>query len=215
VLPHSLTLFVAASLALTLTPGPAVLYIVTRSVAQGRAAGVVSGLGIATGGLLHVVAAVAGLSALVAASALAFSTLKYAGAAYLIWLGVRKLARPPAGDLVRPVEPEPLPRVFGQGVVVNVLNPKTALFFLAFLPQFVVPADAHVTRQLALLGGLFVALAFCTDMFYAVIASGASGWLRRSRGFATAERYVSGSVYLGLGLTTALAGPRTSLPTNP
>src|SRR5262245_57466906 len=135
--PSSLWLFAAAALVLAVTPGPAVLYIVTRSVSQGRLAGVVSCLGVAVGGMVHVLAAAAGLSVVLATSALAFNIVKYAGAAYLVWLGIQKLTRAPRPDAEASAEPHSLLRVFREGVVVNVLNPKTALFFLAFLPQFV------------------------------------------------------------------------------
>jgi threonine/homoserine/homoserine lactone efflux protein len=206
--PASLMVFLFATVALTVTPGPAVLYIVTRSISQGRGAGVVSCLGVALGGLVHVLAAAFGLSALLAGSAMAFSLVKYAGAAYLVWLGLRKLTRP--SDLARPetFAPQPLRRVFLDGVVVNVLNPKTALFFLAFLPQFVSPARGSVTAQCLALGGLFVVIALCTDAAWSMLASTAGGWLRRHPRFVGRERYVSGSVYLGLGLATAFAGDR-------
>ena len=128
-MPHlgAFSLFLVAALILAVTPGPAVLYIVTRSVSQGRAAGVVSCLGIALGALVHVVGAALGLSAVLAASALAFSLVKYAGAAYLIWLGCRKLMSQPDAGTLATVEARSLRRVFWEGVVVNVLNPKTAL----------------------------------------------------------------------------------------
>jgi len=201
-----LALFALASLLLTVTPGPAVLYIVARSVSQGRAAGVVSCLGIAAGGLVHVVAAAAGLSALLAASALAFGLVKYAGAAYLVWLGVRRLARPSEAGGARPLADQPLAVVFSQGLLVNVLNPKTALFFLAFLPQFVDPSRGHVAAQVALLGSVFLLIAWCTDATWALMASRAGGWLKGHPWYLASERYVVGSVYIGLGLATALAG---------
>src|SRR5262245_23822406 len=130
----SLWLYVLAALALAVTPGPAVLYVVTRSISQGRAAGVVSCLGVALGGMVHVLAAGLGLSAVLATSALAFNAVKYAGAAYLVWLGVRKLTQAPAALTIDAAATHSLLRVFREGLVVNVLNPKTALFFLAFLP---------------------------------------------------------------------------------
>ncbi len=201
-----LGLFVLASIGLAITPGPAVLYIVTRSVSQGRAAGFVSCLGVAVGGMLHVAAAGLGLSAVLATSALAFSVVKYAGAAYLLWVGIRKLTQPPPAPAAEIDAPRSLSRVFRDGVVVNVLNPKTALFFLAFLPQFVVPGRGDAPLQFALLGGLFVAIAFCTDTSWSLAAGSASGWLRRNPKFASSERYVAGSVYVGLGLAAAMSG---------
>jgi threonine/homoserine/homoserine lactone efflux protein len=201
-----LGLFAAAALALAITPGPAVLYIVTRSLSQGRAAGVVSCLGVALGGLFHVLAATLGLSAVLATSAVAFGVVKYAGSAYLIWLGVRKLMTPatPFADQVD--DDGSLLRTFREGVVVNVLNPKTALFFLAFLPQFVVPARGSVPLQCALLGGLFILIALCTDTAWSLAASGARSWLRGHPRFVATERYVTGGVYLTLGVAAAATG---------
>jgi threonine/homoserine/homoserine lactone efflux protein len=207
-MPHlgAFSLFLLAALILAVTPGPAVLYIVTRSVSQGRTAGVVSCLGIALGTLVHVVAAALGLSAVLASSALAFSLVKYAGAAYLIWLGCRKLLREPDSRALAPVEARSLRRVFWEGVVVNVLNPKTALFFLAFLPQFVDASAGPAWYQLLILGGAFALVAFCTDCTWGLLAGSAGAWLKSHPRFPQSERYVSGSVYVGLGLATAFAG---------
>jgi threonine/homoserine/homoserine lactone efflux protein len=202
----SLWLFVVAAVVLAVTPGPAVLYIVTRSVSQGRLAGVVSCLGVAVGGMVHVLAAAVGVSAVLATSALAFNLVKYAGAAYLVWLGVRRLTRAPAADAAGGSEPRSLLRLFREGVVVNVLNPKTALFFLAFLPQFVAPSKGNVPLQCAALGGLFVLIALCTDTTWSLAASGAGSWLRRHPRFLTTERYVAGGTYITLGLAAAVSG---------
>jgi threonine/homoserine/homoserine lactone efflux protein len=204
----TLGLFLVSALLLTLTPGPAVLYIVTRSIGQGRAAGVVSCLGIALGGCAHVLAAALGLSAMLASSAMAFSLVKYAGAGYLIWLGYQKLARRSDVALTPSVEPRSLRRVFWQGVAVNVLNPKTALFFLAFLPQFADPSRGSVTSQLVFLGALFLIVALSTDMLWALLAGGARDSLKAHPRFARSEKYVTGSVYLGLGFAAALSGDR-------
>ena len=202
-------LFVAASLALTLVPGPAVLYVVARSVEGGRPAGLVSVLGIGAGGLVHVAFAALGLSALLVSSAAAFTAVKWLGVVYLIYLGIgRFLARDEETTAVA-VGSEPLGRVFSQGVIVNVLNPKTALFFLAFLPQFVDPSRGAVPAQIALLGTTFVLLALLTDGLYALLSGTAADWLRHrneSPGFRRAVRYVSGSVYLALGAATAVSG---------
>jgi threonine/homoserine/homoserine lactone efflux protein len=206
--PGTIALFAGAALALLVIPGPAVLYIVAQSVAQGRAAGLVSMLGIQAGGLVHVAAAALGLSALLVQSALAFNVVKYAGAAYLVYLGVRKLLgreRLEAGDARAPVSRA---RLFRQGIVVNVLNPKTALFFFAFLPQFVDPDAGAVALQIAFLGVLFIALAVLSDGLYAVAAGSAAGWLRGRPGFLRAESWISGSVLVGLGLATAFSGSR-------
>jgi len=204
--PSTLGLFLVSALLLTLTPGPAVLYIVTRSIGQGRAAGLVSCLGIVLGGCAHVLAAALGLSAMLASSAMAFGLVKYAGAGYLIWLGYRKLARPSDVALAPTVEPDSLRRIFWQGVVVNVLNPKTALFFLAFLPQFVDPSRGPVTSQLVILGALFLTVALSTDVLWALLAGSARDSLEAHPRFARSERYVTGSVYLGLGFAAALSG---------
>jgi threonine/homoserine/homoserine lactone efflux protein len=207
---HTLLLFAAAALALLVVPGPAVLYIVTRSIDQGRAAGVASVLGIHTGSLVHVGAAAIGLSALLVSSALAFSVVKYAGAAYLIVLGVRKLLER-TGEEVEVDEPQPrsLRRIYAQGIVVNILNPKTALFFLAFLPQFVDVDRGAVWTQMTVLGIAFIVLGMVSDGTYALVAARAGGWLRSSRRFHSAQRWVSGGVYVGLGAVAAFSGSHT------
>ncbi len=202
----TLALFAAATLALLLVPGPAVLYIVTRSVAQGRGAGLVSVLGIHLGSVIHVAAAALGISALLAASATAFTAVKYLGAAYLVWLGVRKLMARPGGDGA--VEP-PLAsgtRLFWEGFVVNVLNPKTAIFFLAFLPQFTDPAQGPVAPQVVLLGMIWIALGVASDGGYALLASALGGRLRRSARARRRLDVTSGVVYLGLGAVAAFTG---------
>jgi threonine/homoserine/homoserine lactone efflux protein len=206
--PGTLALFAGAALVLLVVPGPAVLYIVAQSIEHGRGAGLVSMLGVQAGGLVHVAAAALGLSALLVQSAVAFNVVKYAGAAYLVFLGVRKLlARErlePTGE--RP--PRRLDRLFAQGVVVNVLNPKTALFFFAFLPQFVDVGGGSVGLQIAMLGVIFILIAIVSDGLYALAAGTASDWLRGSRVFLRAERWVAGTVLVALGVTAALSGPR-------
>jgi len=203
----NLGLFVSAALVMLLIPGPAVLYIVARSVERGRFAGFVSGLGIHTATLVHVAAAALGLSAILASSALAFGVIKYAGAAYLIWLGLKKIfGRGAAPDISGELPAYGYARLFRDGFVVNLLNPKTALFFLAFLPQFVDVSRGHVAMQIAFLGLLFTLLGFMTDGCYALAAGTAGGWLKRNRGYLKFERYVSGVLFIGLGLTAAFAG---------
>jgi threonine/homoserine/homoserine lactone efflux protein len=197
----SLGVFAVAALALLVIPGPAVLYIVVQSAEQGRRAGLASVAGIHFGTLVHVVGATLGLSALIVASALAFSVVKYAGAAYLVYLGVRKLLERDA-RVAFERRLEPLRRAFARGIVVNVLNPKTALFFLAFLPQFVDPDRGAVWSQALVLGLVFVGLGLVSDSLYALAAGSAAGILRRRR---RAMRYGSGLVYIGLGATAALA----------
>ena len=201
-----LTLFFVAAIALLLTPGPAVLYIVTRSIEQGRRAGLVSALGIQVGGLVHVGAAAVGLSALLVSSALAFNVVKDLGAAYLVFLGLRLLLARREEGVPRVLEPLGSARLFRQGVLVNVLNPKTALFFLAFLPQFVDPARGSVTRQVLRLGCSFVPLAMISDGAYALLAGSLGHWLRGHARFLRLQRYVSGGVLVSLGVATALSG---------
>lgn len=203
VLPD-IPLFLIAALILLLTPGPAVLYIVARSMDQGRIAGLVSVLSIETGNFVHVLAATLGLSAILMSSALAFSAVKYLGAAYLVYLGVRRLLAPEGAHQPASFKPQSLRRIYRQGVLVAVLNPKTALFFFAFLPQFVDPARGPVNLQLLALGGTFVLMAIVTDGTYALLAGSLGGWLKSSPAFLRFDRYVIGSVYIGLGLTAAL-----------
>jgi len=200
----TLAVFAAASLALAVVPGPAVLYIVAQSVQGGRRAGVVSAFGVSTGGMFHVAAAVVGLSAVLAASAEAFTVVKLVGAAYLVYLGIRTLLSRDDRIAGRDAEPT-LASTYRRGVIVNILNPKTALFFLAFLPQFVDP-DGSTRGQLAVLGLLFVAIALTTDLVWALVAGTARDVLRRSRAFLRVQRYVSGTIFVGLGALAATTG---------
>ena len=204
--PGRLAVFLLAALVLLLVPGPAVLYVVARSIHQGRRARITSVLGIHVGTLVHIAAATAGLSALIVSSAVAFTAVKTAGAVYLVGLGLWTI-------LVRRAEPDvalggerALRSVFAQGIVVNVLNPKTALFFLAFLPQFVEPNAPHPALQVAVLGLLFALLGLVTDSLWALAAGSAGTVLRRSSRYVKARRYVTGSLYVGLGVATALVG---------
>ena len=200
--------FLGASLALLLIPGPAVLYITARSANQGRLAGLISVLAIETANFLQAVAATLGLSAILLSSALAFDVVKYLGAAYLIYLGVRKLLAPGEETANGEVKEESLSRIYWQGFAVNLLNPKTALFYFAFLPQFVDPAKGNVTTQTLLLGAIFVGMAFITDSLYALLASSLADRMRASRHFQKGQRYFAGLVYVGLGITTALTGSK-------
>jgi threonine/homoserine/homoserine lactone efflux protein len=204
--PSTLAVFVLAAVALLVTPGPAVLYIVARSVEQGRWAGLVSALGVHVGTLVHVAAAALGLSALLVSSALAFDIVKYLGALYLIYLGIRRLLTSDAAAAASAAAPRSLRRLFAQGIVVNILNPKTALFFLAFLPQFADPSRGQLGLQILGLGLIFVALGVVSDGLYAVLAGTAGGWLKQGGRFLRVERYVTGGVFVGLGLTAAFAG---------
>jgi threonine/homoserine/homoserine lactone efflux protein len=203
----SLGLFAAAAILLLLTPGPAVLYIVARSVEQGRVAGLISVCGITSGTFVHIAAAALGLSALLASSALAFAVVKYAGAAYLIYIGVRRILSrddAPAAQLELPRRS--LGRLYRDGFIVNLLNPKTALFFVAFLPQFVDPARGAVAFQVAFLGVMFAAMGFVSDGVYALAAGTAGRWVKRNNHYLRWERYVTGTVFIGLGVTAAFAG---------
>ena len=203
VLPDStsLWLFCLAALALLAIPGPAVLYIVVQSAEQGRKVGLASVGGVHLGSLVHVAAATAGLSALIVASSLAFNVVKYAGAAYLVYLGIRKLferEEPVEVD----IESKAMQRAFVRGVVVNVLNPKTAIFFLAFLPQFVNTDRGGVWSQVLVLGLTFIGLGLVSDSLYALAAGTVGNLLRRKR---KAIRYFSSGVYVTLGVVAALA----------
>jgi len=199
----SLLIFIGASLALLVTPGPAVLYIVTRSIDQGRLAGFVSVLGIQAGALVHIMAAAVGLSAILASSALAFSIVKWIGAAYLVYLGLRKLLESTPTTTVDAAPKQSYRRIFQQGFWVNLLNPKTALFFFAFLPQFVDPTRGTAGLQIAILGAIFIGLAICSDGMYALLAGTLGTWLKRNRAWLWAQKYIAGSVYVSLGALTA------------
>ena len=198
---HTFVIFAAASAAFLAVPGPSVIYIISRSLAEGRTAGIVSALGIQAGGLVHVTAATVGVSTLLASSATAFSIVKYAGAAYLILLGLRRLLD---GEEQEEGDGGPVARrqLFWQGVLVNSLNPKTALFFLAFLPQFVDPDRGAVAPQVLALGVLFLLLAMASDSTYALVAGSVRGWLGERR---RALARISGCSYVGLGVLAALS----------
>lgn len=202
----TLALFAAATMALLLVPGPAVLYIVTRSVAQGRGAGMVSVLGIHLGSVVHVAAAALGVSALLAASATAFALVKYLGAAYLVWLGVRKLMSRSDGAEAAETPVASRSRMFWEGFVVNVLNPKTAIFFLAFLPQFTDPSRGPIAPQILLLGVIWIALGMASDGAFALLSSAMAGRLRRSARARRRLDVTSGVVYIGLGAVAAFTG---------
>ncbi|WP_214408518.1 LysE family translocator [Sphaerisporangium fuscum] len=200
--PSKLLVFFLAATALVIVPGPNIIYITARGLAQGRAAAVMSALGVETGTLVHIAAASAGLSYLIARSATAFAAVKWAGAAYLVYLGIRTLTSRNGAD-AREAARQPLRRVFAEGVIVNVLNPKVILFFLAFLPQFV-DADAGAPAlQIVVLGLALLTLGLVNDMVYA-LGVGTLGTVLRGR--QRALRYVSGCVYLGLGIATAFTG---------
>lgn len=202
--------FLAATVVLAVTPGPGVVYIVARTLAQGRGAGLASVAGVALGNLGNAVAASLGLAALFALSSLAFTVVKLAGAAYLVWLGVHALRSAPAPVAGGVPAPAPRARLFRDGFLVALLNPKTALFFAAFLPQFI-DAAASPAAQTLLLSGLFVLIAALTDSAYVLLAAVVAPALRAAGGGSAARlgRWASGLVYIGLGVWAALAeGPR-------
>ena len=205
--PSRLAVFFGAALALLVVPGPAVVYIVTQSIDQGRRAGLASTGGIFSGTLVHVALATVGLSALLASSVVAFDVVKYAGAAYLIVVGLRRLAGRERAEVSGSPRDRGLGRLYRQGIVVNVLNPKTALFFLAFLPQFVDPSRGAVWRQILVLGLLFACLGFLTDGTWALVAGTLGDWLRGNTRYLGIQRIVSGSVFVALGAVAALSAP--------
>ena len=202
----TLLLFAAASFALIVVPGPAVLYVITRSLDQGRSAGLVSVAGVSVGAYVHIIAAAVGLSTLLTSSVIAFSIVKYAGAAYLIYLGLQKVLARPKLETNPDLVAQPLKKIFLEGIVVNTLNPKTALFFLAFIPQFVNAELGNVAVQILILGTVFVLVALISDSVYALLASTFGTWLKQSRRYLRVQHYVSGAVYVALGLGAALSG---------
>jgi threonine/homoserine/homoserine lactone efflux protein len=208
--PEVFAAFALASLALLIVPGPSVLYIVTRSMDQGRAAGLVSVLGIHTGSIVHVAAAALGLSAILASSALSYGVVKYAGAAYLIWLGIRTIREPGEERVTGTGRNHSLARIYVQGVVVNVLNPKTALFFLAFLPQFVDVSKGSIPVQVVILGVTFILLGFVSDGTYALVSARVSKALAARRRSGAVRRWLPGVTLIGLGVASAITGRRTA-----
>jgi threonine/homoserine/homoserine lactone efflux protein len=206
---HTYVLFVVAALALLLVPGPAVVYVVARSVSGGRFTGLVSVLGIELGTLTHVVFAAAGLSAIVASSVVAFSVVKWLGAAYLVYLGLRQIfGRGGEEENTEVSDSEDNRfRVFYQSVLVQILNPKVALFFLAFLPQFVDPSRGAAWTQIVVLGATLAFLGLFTDGLYALLGGTAGGWIRKRGGsLRRAGRYVTGGIYIALGAVAAISG---------
>jgi threonine/homoserine/homoserine lactone efflux protein len=205
---HSLLVFVGAGLLLNITPGPDVLYIVGRSIGQGRSAGLVSVLGISTGCLFHVASAALGLSAVMFAWPPAYDVVRYAGAAYLVWLGVRTIASKSSPIRIQRAEPVSLGRVFRQGMLTNMFNPKVALFFLAFLPQFTNPAHGSVPLQIAMLGLIFIANGTVVCVMYALAASWIGEWLSTRYGIAAWLNRAMGGLFVGLGARLAVGGRR-------
>lgn len=206
----TMAIFLVSALLLVMTPGPNTLYIVSRSIHQGAAAGIVSCAGVLAGTLVHVAVAALGLTALLLASATTLGIIQYGGAMVLITLGILTLAG--SEGSVEPIDSaahRSLGRVFVQGWLINVLNPKTALFFAAFLPQFIDAGRGSVALQIAVLGGLLALLGTVNDLVYALVGGRCGRWLRDRLRVRSGHRYLAGGVYIGIGLVTALTGPAT------
>lgn len=202
--PATLVLFAIATFLLTVSPGPGVLYVVARSVSQGRRAGFASMFGIEAGEVVWIVAAATGVAALLAASEQALGVLRYAGAGYLIYLGVQRWR-----EVDRPAAPEraPLPKIFAQGVITQLINPKVAIFFVAFLPQFLDPSRA-VAPQVALLGLVYVAVAIAVDTCYVLTASAVARRLMRSSVAQRRTGRIAALTYVALGVAAVASGAR-------
>ncbi|MFL5576559.1 MAG: LysE family translocator [Gemmatimonadaceae bacterium] len=204
---HTLLIFMSAALALNVTPGPDMLYVAGRSAADGRTAGIAAALGIGAGTLFHIAAVALGLVALLAAVPIAYTALRLTGAAYLVYLGLRALRRP-GGLAERTLAPASRLAAFRQGALTNVLNPKVALFFLAFLPQFVDPARGSAAGQVIALGLLFDASGTLVNLAVAVGASRGVEGLRRNRRAASLLQRATGVLFIALGVRLAVAGRR-------
>ena len=200
---HRFFLFFAAAFLLAITPGPGIFYVLARTLAGGRREGILSSFGTFLGGLFHVLAAALGVSAILAASAVAFHTVKYAGAAYLVWLGIRMIRTRNAEMAVSSSQPSQ--GAFRQGILTEVLNPKTALFFLSFIPQFIAPERGHVFLQFAVLGALSVILNTAADLLVVVLAAPLERKLKSNARFRRGQRTASGLGMITLGAYVALA----------
>jgi threonine/homoserine/homoserine lactone efflux protein len=204
---RTLALFAVAAVVLIAIPGPNAIYIAARSMSQGRAAGIASALGVEAGTLVHVAAAAVGLSALIASSEVAFDGIRYLGVAYLLLLGIRAL-RGEGGEAAPDASPTSLRRAFAEGLLVNVLNPKVALFFLAFLPQFTDPDLGALGGQTLVLGVVFFAIALAMDLIYALAASAVGARIPWGAAAARRRERLTGAIYLALGVLAAVAGGR-------
>jgi threonine/homoserine/homoserine lactone efflux protein len=200
----ALAVFMIAALTLNVTPGPNMLYVTTRSLGQGRKAGVVSAIGIGVGNLVHTLAAALGLSALLMSSAIAYSVVKYVGAAYLIYLGVRMILRNEHNSSLTTLTDASLRRIFSQAIATSVLNPKVALFFIAFLPQFANPSQGSVALQIAVLGALFSTTGTIVNTTVALLSGSFGDWLQTRPRFSQFQQWFTGSVFVALGTSIAL-----------
>ncbi len=202
-------LFVISATALLIMPGPAVFYIMARSIDQGKEAGLVSVLGVSLGGAVHVLAGAAGVSAILMTSATAFTIVKYLGAVYLVYLGCKTLFSTSHENHVASSKTnhKKLWKIFYESVIVEVMNPKTALFFLAFFPQFITPSAGSVPAQFLLLGTIFIILAFINDSLYAILAASIRKWIVGKKGHAKVVNKVTGYLYIVLGIFSTFASP--------
>jgi threonine/homoserine/homoserine lactone efflux protein len=203
----TLTIFLIATISLNLSPGPDMLYVISRSLGQGRKAGIVSALGIGAGTLFHTFITAIGISAILLSIPIAFTIIRYAGAIYLIYLGFRMVLARKNQPLSTPTNLQGQPKlrsVFRQGVTTNVLNPKVALFFLAFLPQFVDRSNDNVALQIVLLGLLFDTSGTSWNIVVATLAGRVSESLRTKTGFAKIQKILPGVILIGLGILVAL-----------
>jgi threonine/homoserine/homoserine lactone efflux protein len=211
-MPSSSTyaVFLATAIVLLLVPGPAVLYVVTRSIEMGKSGGLASVAGITTGTIVYIALAAAGLSSLLLASTVAFDAVRYIGAAYLFLLGVRRLLGRGLDELGAEAAPRTRRRAYAQGVFVNLTNPKTIVFIFAFLPQFVDPGASHAWLQVLVLGLSFALLGCLSDSMYALAAGTVSDRLRGSTGIARVQRWFGGGVLVGLGILAVVWTPSHS-----
>ena len=199
-------LFIAACVALVLTPGPNLLYLISRTLCQGRRAGMVSLAGTTSGFVVHALAAALGLSAVLVAVPVLFDVVRFAGAAYLLWLAFEALRSRDAGLFTpRPLPREPASKLFRTGVLTTILNPKVALFYLALFPQFVDPAHGSVLVQSLLLAVTQIVIAAFGDSLFVLGAAGAAGWLARRPAWGAVQRYVQGGVFAAIALKLAFA----------
>jgi threonine/homoserine/homoserine lactone efflux protein len=206
--PETLALFMAAALALNLTPGPDMMYVTARSVSDGRRAGIVAAFGIGAGTLVHITALALGLAALLAAVPLAYDVLRIAGAFYLLVIGVQLQWRPRGASETAALAPASHQTIFAQAVLTNVLNPKVALFFLAFLPQFVDAAAEPAIAQIVLLGLLFDVQGTIVNVAVAVLASGTTRRLRANARAVSLLQRLTGAIFVTLGAKLAIAANR-------
>ncbi len=201
---QNLSVFFVAAISLNLLPGANTLYIISRSIDQGKKAGIVSVLGISTGSLLHTTTAAFGLSAILATSAMAFTIVKWIGAVYLIYLGIQMfISDNSSEDVSVTIEDKSLWKIYYQGILTNILNPKVALFFLAFLPQFVAPDSSHKVFSFLFLGCLFIITSTLWSLFLALLSAKASLVVRSKNRLINITRKISGFIFVGLGIKLA------------